>query len=147
MKKIFLLGILSALTFSSCKENDISDDPAYTLIGNWYLSKSKIISGADNSTVEKDATDCTKQSFYRFESDNMVYVSIFELATSSNSCGLTVNYQKNYTYDNVNKILIIGALDKYKVLKATTSELQIYTEGLDSDYDGTLDKTTYTFTK
>lgn len=141
MKKILLAGLVSVLSLSACKGDGRDNDEAYSLLGSWNPQKTTVISGKDGSTLSTvDGTDCTKQSTYEFRSDGNLIRTMFG-PDGSNGCVTSGVFSQKYTYDNVNKILIISNVEYHDVLKLTNSELEyILSQNTDKNGDGFLDK-------
>lgn len=147
MKKLLFAGTLSLLSLAACKGDD-NDDVAYTLLGAWNPQKTVIISGKDGSTLTTtEESECTKKSVYEFRSDNNLVRSMMML-DGTNGCIQSGTFSQKYTYDNVNKILIISNVEYHEVLKLTKTELEyVLSHTSDKNGDGFLDKEIIYFTK
>ncbi len=148
MKKLLFAGVVSALSLAACKGDDLDDDIAYSLLGSWNPQKTVAISGKDGSTLSTtDESECGKQSIYEFRSDNNL-VRTMMMEDAANGCTQSGVFSQKYTYDNVNKILIISNVEYHDVLKLTNSELEyVLTHTTDINGDGFLDKEILYLTK
>lgn len=148
MKKIFFSVLVSALALTACNGDDRANDEAYSLLGKWHPMKTYVVSGKDRSTLSTvEGTDCTKQSVYEFRSDNNLVRTMMS-ASGTSGCTQMGVFSQKYTYDNVNKILILSNVEYHSVLKLTNSELEYVLDGnTDVNGDGFLDREIILFNK
>ncbi|MFL9832882.1 lipocalin family protein [Chryseobacterium terrae] len=106
MKKYLFLFAFSALTLTSCEDDDIQGYELDMLKGEWKTVKTEIISGKDNSTVLQTftPTGCDTKSKTEFRTD--YYTSYTAFSGVGADC-TSEKTEGTYTYSNEDKLMVI----------------------------------------
>lgn len=142
MKKIFLMGAVSALALGACKSDDNDDENKVTILGTWKPVSTKIYSGVNNSTVlySEVADDCYKNSTIEFKADNTVVSTIYDYIQNNVCTNLGAEtYAYGYN-ESAGTIIVDGETSHIKTL--TNNTLEILDVDFDEDFnnDGVADK-------
>ncbi|WP_449387778.1 lipocalin family protein [Chryseobacterium lineare] len=149
MKKQLLLFAFafSALSLSSCQDDDTQAYEMDMMKGEWKTSKTEVISGKDDKTViETDVpTGCSAKNITEYRTD---YYTAYSAYTGTGAdCQLSYKSEGTYEYDTDTKDLTVKYTNdsprKYKVIVLTSSEMKLKQMfgNIDQDGDQVIDNT------